>query len=441
MGYLSRAFEKRASADIIGLSPGDPALAAFWGGPSTASVQDVSSDTALRVSTVFACVNRISQTLAMLPLLTMHDLPGGGHEIAKSHRLYKQLRYQSNRWQTAYDFRLMMQAHVLLRGNGYARIVSAPGRGINELVPMHPDRVWPFVITPNGVTYYMYDNSPPPPPGSKLFFQYFPINANMEILLQSEVFHVTGLSTNGIVGINPIKKLREAIGLAMATEEHGARVFSNGAQISKAFRHPNKLSKDAYDRLKSSLGSEFQGVRNSNKTIILEEGMDISTLSMTSEDAQFLETRAFQVEDIARIFSVPLVLIGHSGDKASTYASAEQFVASFITHTMQPHFVSWEQAIQRDLFYPSEMGIYRAAFNVDEMLRGDMAGRAAYYTARFGVASISPDEIRAKEGESPIADGSGTKHYIMSNMIPLEMAGINAVPKAKHPGAIDGQSA
>lgn len=424
MGLLSPMRKESRAGSTAPLSPADPALADMFTVVNSASGQNVTADTALRISTVYACVNRISKTVAMLPLNVMKKLPGGGKEIATSHRLYRQINARPNRWQTSYDWRLMTQGHILLRGNGYSRLVSTPGRGLNELIPLHPDRVWPFIITPNGVTYYMYDNSPVPPAGSKLFYQYFPINANTEILTDEEVFHIKGYSVNGIVGMNVVKLMRESIGLSMATEEHGSRLFSNGAQISKIFTHPTKMSDTVYKRMKEQLGKEFSGVSNAHKTMILEEAMKVENISMTMEDAQFLKTRNFQVEDIASFLDVPLILINRSSDKNQTFASAEQIVSLFITHQMTPHFVCWEQQLSRDLLYPSEINDgYYFDFDLRAMMRGDTASRATYLKQRFTMASMSPDDIRVYEGESPTGTEEGKKYYLQSGMMPANMAG------------------
>ena len=424
MALLSPLYESRASLAISGAKPGDPALADVFAARGTASGQSVTSDSAMRVSAVYACVTVLSQTLAMLPKYVKVARADGGRDLLPSHRLYKQIHNKPNRWQTSFEYFEMMEGHRLLRGNAYARIVRNTGRGLNELVPMHPDRVYPYITTPNGQTIFLYDTSPPPPAGSTLYYQYFPMHGEVETLMASEVHHVKGYSSNGIIGMNPITRAaREAVGLAMATEEHGARLFSNGAQISKAFKHPGKLSDAAYDRLKGSLKSEYGGVGNAHKTIILEEGMDIASLSMTSENAQFLETRKFQVEDIARIFNVPLVLIGH-GDKAPTYASAEQFFMSFKVHTMNPIVRRWEEAMERDLLWPIEIGNVTIDIDMDSMMRGDAVARSTYLQKRFQMASMSPDDIRRYEGENPTGTDSGESLYIMSNMIPLSQAGL-----------------
>ena len=428
MGLLSPIFEKRTSGDSLngstGIHPKDPALVGLWGGGSnSASGQSVNSDTAMRVSAVYACVTVLSQTLAMLPKHVRKLRTDGGKDILPTHRLYKQIHNKPNRWQSSFEFFEMMEGHRLLRGNSYAQIVAYPGRGINELVPMHPDRVWPFVITPAGATYFMYDNSPCPPPGSKLYYQYFPLNANTEVLLAEEVLHIRGFSTNGIVGMNPIAKAaREAVGLAMAAEESGSKFFANGMQTTKYFKHPAKLSDPTYQRLKKELNEKFSGSHNAGVTPILEEGLEIAELGMNMVDAQFLEIRKFQIEDIARIFNVPLILIG-AGDKAATYASSEQFFLSFKVHTLQPNVTRWEEAMQRDLLYPSEMNEIEIDFDMDSLMRGDAAARSTYLRNRFNTASISPNGIKVYEGENPADDEGSNSLYIQGAMIPLNMAG------------------
>jgi HK97 family phage portal protein len=424
MALLAPLAEYRASSSpSVSLSSGDPALVGMFGGSASNSAQIVNADTALAISTVFACVTRKAKTLAMIPLEVQQNLPNGGQQAAPYHRLYWQLRYKPNRWQTSYDYRLMIHGHVQLRGNGYSRIISSPGRGINELIPLHPDRVWPFIVTPSGVIQFMYDTSPPPPAGSKLFYQHFPINGENEIFPEKDILHIRGFSSNGIVGMGVIKKLmRESIGLAMATEEHGARLFSNGAQISKVFKHPGSLSDPAYDRLKKELDNNFNGVSNAHKTIILEDGMTVEGISLTNRESQFIEARKFQAEDICSFLDVPMILINRSGDKNQTFASAQEIIAMFINHQMYPDFVNWEQVLNKDLLYESEKREYEFKFDFDALLRADQKGRGEYLLKRFQTGSMSPDEIRVYEGEIPTGTPEGKKYYLQSGMMPIDMA-------------------
>ncbi len=426
MGLLSifqRVGEFRDLSSSTALHPQDPALADLWGGGSVSrSAQSVTPDSALTVSTVMACVSRKAKTIAMLPLNVMRRREDGGHEVAKKHRIQNLISSRPNRWQTSYSWRLLSQLHVMLRGNAYSLLISTPGKGMSEIIPLDPDRIWPFVVTTGGASYYLSDSSPCPPPGSKLFYQYCPMNGTPEIYLSEEVLHIRGISSNGIMGKNVIKLMRESVGLAMATEEQGARLFSNGAQIGKVFTHPAKMSDQVYDRMRDQI-SKFSGVSNSSKTMILEEGMGIASTTMTMEDAQFLTTRQFQVEDLASFLDVPLVLINRSGDKNQTFASAEQIISMFVTHQMNPEFTNYEQEMGRTLLYPSEQGEYYIEFDVDGIMRGDSAARANFYKSLFGTASITIDEIRAKEHMSPLPNGEGKKVYILNQMIPLEEAG------------------
>jgi HK97 family phage portal protein len=424
-------FEARSN---ISLTAGDPAISDFFGTRPTASGQNVTADTAMRTSAVFACITILSQTLAMLPKHVKGLRPDGGMNILTNHRLYKLIHNRPNRWQSAFEFFEMLEGHRLGRGNAYARIVYNPGRQQNELIPMHPDYVWPFIITPSGITYYLYDNSPAPPAGSVLWYQYYSQYGETEILSAEEVLHVRGYSTNGIVGLGVIKRvMRETVGLAMAAEEHGARMFSNGAQIPMVVKHPGKLKDDAFKRLKAELrpGGEYAGSAEAGKTMLLEDGMTIEKIGMTADESQFIETRKFQIEDIARFFNVPLILIG-AGDKAATFASAEQFFMSFKVHTMLPTVCRWEGATERDLLYPSEIGSTTIDFDLDSMMRGDAATRATYLLARFNMASITPDEIRAYENENPTDTEEGKKLYLMSGMMPASLAG----QKPLAPGAV-----
>ena len=434
MGLLSVVrTEKRTDSlnGSTGIHPRDPALADLWGGRNSASGQNVTSDTALRISTVFACVTVLSQTLAMLPKLVRQRRDDGGHDILWNHRLFELFANSPSRWQDDFEWTQVMEGHRNLRGNAYAKIVPTPGRGLNELVMMHPDRVWPFVITPNQTTYFMYDFSPPPAAGSKLYYQHFPLDGETEILTADEVLHLKGYSVNGIVGINPIRQAagREAVGLAMAAQEQSSRLFSNGAKMQAAVKYPGKVDDITYNRMKKDMTERLSSSDSQNwfRPFFLEEGMDIVKLSMSSVDAQLLEITKFSVEDIARMFNVPLALIGH-GDKAPTYKSIEQFFLSFKSHTMQPNIARWEKGLKRQLLYTSEKKV-EFYYDIDAMLRADVISRSTYLKNRFGMASITPDEVRVYEGENRSGQKGADKLYVLQQMIPLEKAGMEMTSK------------
>lgn len=422
MGLLSSFIEMRSRVSES-YHPKDPALSDLFALRGNYSGQHVTPDTALRTSAVYCCVTVLSETLASFPKHIKKIREDGGKDIAQSHRCYKLLHNRPNRWQSSFEFFEMMEGHRLLRGNAYGEIVFHPGMQTNEIIPMHPDTVFPFVVTKEGTIIYLQDNSPPPPTGSKLWYHHFPQDGQSRILDASDVLHVRAYSINGIVGIGAIKwAAYQAVGIAMATEEHGARLFSNGAQISKVLTHPNKLSPQAKANLKESFQENYGGVGNAHKTMVLEEGMDIAKIGMTSEESQFLETRKFQVEDIFRIFKVPLML-GASGDKAPTFASAEQFMTLFRVNTMTPNVCRWESALERDLLFPSEVGKLVVDMDMDSLMRGDVAARASYLKSRFETASITPDEIRVYEGQNPTGTEEGKRYYLQSGMMPANMAG------------------
>lgn len=430
MGLLAQAIERRSTVKL-GLN--DPALVElFGGGRNNASGQNVTPDTALRTSAVYCCVTVLAETLAAMPKNVKCEREDGGKDIVKKHRCHKLIRHRPNRWQSSFEWFEMMEGHRLLRGNGYSKIIFHPGMKQNELIPMHPDTVWPFIITAAGSAIYLSDTSPCPPAGSTLWYQHLSSDGSSEILSADEVLHVRGYSINGIIGLSPIRwAAYQAVGIAMATEEHGARLFTNGAQLGNVLTHPQKISDDAQSRLKKSFDDKYSGVSNAHKTLLLEEGMNVAKIGMTAEESQFLETRKFQVEDIFRIYKVPLML-GASGDKAPTFASAEQFLTLFKAVTMHSNVCRWEQAMDRDLLYPSEVGQYCIDIDMDSLVRGDIVARATYLKNRFEMASLSPDDIRLREGENPTGTEEGKQFYLQSGMLPAKMAGQKPLaPKGK----------
>jgi len=431
VGIFQFTSELRSSVKL-GLN--DPALIELFGGGRVNNAgQNVTPDTALRTSAVYCCVTVLAGTLAAMPKNVKREREDGGKDIIKNHRCHRLIRHRPNRWQSSFEWFEMMEGHRLLRGNAYSKIIFHPGLKQNELIPMHPDSVSPFIITPSGIALYLNDTSPCPPAGSTLWYEHTSSDGKSEVLSADEVLHVRGYSINGIIGLSPIRwAAYQAVGIAMATEEHGARLFSNGAQISKVFKHPGKLGQVAHERLKDQLntGGEYAGVSNAHKSLLLEEGMDITKIGMTAEESQFLDTRKFQVEDIFRIYKVPLML-GAAGDKAPTFASAEQFLTLFKAITMHENVSRWEQAMDRDLLYSSETGQYCIDIDMDSLVRGDVVARATYLKHRFDMASISPDGVRLYEGENPTGTEEGKQYYLQSGMVPAKMAGVKPPPVKK----------
>lgn len=353
----------------------------------TTSGIEVTPETALRFSAIFACVKVIGETLASLPLITYKRLQGRGKERADSHPLYSLLKTKPNRIMTSFEFREMLTTHVLLRGNGYAQIIRNRAGNPIELWPLHPTRVLPRL------------NSE----GNKVY-EYRLANGQTAILAQEDVLHVKGLGDSGLTGLSPIAYSREAIGMALAAENFGGKFFANGGVPSAVleFKDGSSLSPEAFERLKQDWDRTYGGGKAAGKTVILESGLSFKPISVAAEDAQYIETRKFQVEEIARIYRVPLHMVG-SLDKA-TFSNIEQQSLDFVQYCMLPWLRRWEEALVRDLLGGDDRQFF-AEFLVDALLRGDFKSRYEGYAIARNWGVLSANDIREKENMNPIPEG------------------------------------
>lgn len=382
MSIVDRLIETRS---ISRANPKDPVLAEWFGGRSNTSAGvSVTPDSALRMSAVFACVRILSSTVASLPLHIYQYMDNGGRRRAKDHSLYDLLHNLPNKWQTSYEWRQLQAVHLLLRGNAYSYIV--PGRrAVDQLIPLHPDRVTPFKA-PDGTVAYEYVQD----------------NGERKVLLGQEVHHLRGISLDGITGISPIEFNRETLGMTLAAEQFGASYFGNGTVIGGVLEHPNRLGDEAYARLKKSWADRHQGPQDAHKPAILEEGMKWVPLGVPPDQAQFLETRKFQISEIARIFGVPPHMLADVDKSTSWGSGIEEQGIGFVRYVLRPWLILWEQAISRDLLSETDRRDYYAEFNVDALLRGDSAARAEYYKAGINDGWLTRNEVRIKENENPI---------------------------------------
>lgn len=355
-------------------------------GPRSAAGRVVTPDTAMQVAAVFSCVNLLARTLAMLPLTIRKWETNGDTSDAPQNPLWGVLRSRPNDWQTSYDFRSMMMGHLCLRGNAYAEILAGRRGAVDQLIPLHPDRV---AVRRNAEGTLLYNVSE--------------INGRVRTLVADEVFHIRGLSSDGVLGLSPITQMREAVGLALATEEHGARLFSNGARPGGILKMTGKLSPQAKRDLKSDWEEMQGGLGNSHRVAVLTEGMEWEQIGLSNNDAQFLASRNFQIEEIARIFQVPLFMLGVT-EKSTTWGSGiEQLLIGFVIYTLMPWIVAWEQAISRDLIVAPD--VYFPKFNLNALLRGDSATRAAFYKTMVGLHAMTPNEVREREDMNKIEGG------------------------------------
>ena len=399
MGILSGLLGGAGPADSW--APDDDRWYGPLSEPSATGVR-VSPETAMRVTAVYRCVQILAATLASLPLLIYRRLPGGGKDRASDHPLYDVLHRRPNGWQTSFEFRQMLMTHLCLRGNAYAEILPGERGFADRLEPLHPDRVVPELVTSGRLRYRITDR-----------------DGSVRQLTQDEVMHLRGLSTDGYVGLGPVAVAREAVGLSLATEEHGARLFSNAARPSGVLETDKALSEEAVLRLRKQWETVNAGLANAGKTVVLEQGLKWHQVSLSAEDAQFLETRRYQVEEIARLFGVPPHMIGATDKTTSWGTGIEQQTIGFVTFTMRPWLVSWEQAIARDLILRPET--YFAEFSLEGLLRGDSAARAAFYQSAIINGWMSPNEVRDLEGRN--ARSGGDAFWQPANMVAVERPG------------------
>ena len=289
-----------------------------------------------------------------------------------------------NDLQTAFEYTEMSIAHQCLRGNHYSFIERTRDGKILHLIPIHPDRVTVKAKegSAQGVEYHVKDEK-----------------GKTEVFSQEDIWHEKGLSSDGYEGISPIAMAKDAIQLAVEAELHGIAYYKNGARVSGYFEHPGKLSDKAKSNLRESAKDHMQG-DNKFGIGVLEGGMKWHQISLSQEDSQYLETRNFQVEEIARLFRVPAILIGHP-DKSATYASAEQFMLSFVIHTIRPWLVRREQSINKYLLSESDRLKYFAKHKIEGLLRGDTKSRYEGYSKAIASRWMNPNEVRALEDMNP----------------------------------------
>lgn len=391
MGLLAGLFEKRATAGgSFHVSQSPPGWIDRWSSWGTAAGVSVNESNALQVAAVYACVRVLAETLASLPLPLYRRGAGGQKTRAPDHYLYSLLHDAPNPELTSFEFRETMQGHLGLWGNAYSEIeIDGAGRA-RALWPLRPDKM--SVSRQNGALTYEYRLPKPDASGR-----------TVAILPAERVLHIRGLGFDGIRGYSPIELTQQAIGLAMATEEFGARFFGNGARPGVVLAHPGHLSDEAYDRLKESWEQRHQGLSSAHRVAILEEGITLTEVGIPPEAAQFLATRKFQVAEIARIFRVPPHMIQDL--ERATFSNIEHQSIDFVVHTIRPWLVRWEQAINMRLLLAAERRQYFAEFLVDGLLRGDTASRYSAYAVGRQNGWLSANDIRQMENMNGIPGG------------------------------------
>ena len=388
-------------------TPGS-AYSFFLGG--TTSGKAVTERTAMQMTAVYSCVRVLAEAVAGLPLHLYRVRDDGGKEKALDHPLYRLLHDEPNPEMSSFVFR---ETHLLLWGNAYAQIIR---NGKNEIVALYP--LMPNKMTvdrdANGQLYYSYDR------GSDEAIR---DDRSTVILHPSDVLHIPGLGFDGLVGYSPIAMAKNAIGMAIACEEYGAKFFANGAAPGGVLEHPGTL-KDP-QRIRESWQAAFGGSSNSNKVAVLEEGLKYTPIAISPEQAQFLETRKFQINEIARIFRVPPHMVGDL--EKSSFSNIEQQSLEFVKYTLDPWVIRWEQSITRALLSHEEKSRYFVKFNLEGLLRGDYQSRMNGYAIGRQNGGMSANDIRELENLDRIpAEVGGDLYLVNGNMLPLKDAGVFA---------------
>ena len=376
----------------------------FWYEPiSRYQDDDVTPGTALGQTPVWAAVNVIAGTLGSLPLLLYKEIPNGGKERDRDNPLYTMLRWQPNSYQTAVEFIEMGQGHLCLRGNFFARLETNQLGDLIGMVPLHPDKV-KLELVNGGTVEYHYDEAP----------------GKVRVFSSEEILHVKGLSSDGLIGYSPITVGAGAIALAASAEKYGSRFFHNSATPSGILTHPGKLRPEARSNIKKSWRSAH-GSEKQHSVALLEEGLSWTALSVSPDEAQFLETRKYQAEEIARLYNVPphlLMLLDRS-----TFSNVTEQNRSFATNCIRPWAIRWEQAIRKSILERFTPDGTFVEFELDDLLRPDTMARAQANQILLQNGALSINEWRTKENLNPIEDEAGDQHWMPMNVAPVSDAG------------------
>lgn len=367
----------------------------------TTSGKPVNERTAMQTTAVYACVRILAEAIASLPLHVYEYQDDGGKKLVHDHPLYYLLHDEPNPEMTSFVFRETLMSHLLIWGNAYAQIIRDGAGRVLGLYPLLPDKM-DVQRDDRGNIYYVYSRNSDENP---MFKEYGNIKLKAE-----DVLHIPGLGFDGLIGYSPIAMAKNAVGMTLACEEYGASFFANGANPGGVLEHPGVLKDPS--KVRESWNSVYRGVNNAHKIAVLEEGMKYQQIGIPPEEAQFLETRKFQINEIARLYRIPPHMVGDL-DKSS-FSNIEQQSLEFVKYTLDPWVIRWEQSLQRSLLLPGEKGKYFIKLNVDGLLRGDYQSRMNGYAVGRQNGWFSANDIREMENMNPIPDEEGGNLYLVN---------------------------
>ena len=367
----------------------------------TASGVSVSPETSLQCVAVLACVRVLAESLASLPMNVYRRLPGGGKEIAEDQHLHEVLCHQPNSWMTGFEFRELMQSWLLLWGNAYAYIKGGRQGGVSELIPLHPSRMECKRLTNGKLRYYYTEPTTP-----------FQPQVQVTEYRQDEIFALRWLSSDGVTGFVPTTLSRDAIGLARATELHSGAFFGNNGMPGTYIETDQPHKPEVLARFKEQWNDAHQGPMNSFKTVVMPFGFHRKQIEQRNDTSMLVETRRYQVEEVARCYRVPPHLVGDLSNVR--FSTVEQSAIDFVTFSLIPWCRRWESACRRDLVVEDKQ--YFVQFDTNALMAGDYAARSQFIREMANLGALDVDEIRAQIGYNPLPDGMGKKRFIQVNM-------------------------
>lgn len=394
MGFLARAVAERKS-EMTSLD----LFREIFGGRVSVAGKEVNAKTALQVSTVVGCVRAIGEGIAQVPLKLVQESAGGKKRKATEHPLYNVLATRPNPWQTSFEFRETLAWHVVLCGNSFS-FKNVVGGTVRELIPFEPGQVR---VTRTD--------------DRRLAYEVTLENGKTQVFPAEAIWHVRGPSWNTWMGLEAVQLAREAIGLAMATEEQHARMHKNGVRASGVYSVDGTLTPKQFEDLRNWIEKEMGGIENAGRPMVLDRAAKWLNTSMTGIDAQHLETRKHQIEEICRFFRVMPIMVGYS-DKATTYASSEQMFIAHLIHTLAPWYQRLEQSIDANLLTEKERQAgYYSQFVEEGLLRGSTKDTKDVLLGYVNGGLMKPNEARAKLDMDPDEDPASDRLRIPANIV------------------------
>lgn len=389
-GLRPRAAVQSADGGVVIRTPDQLDRYLREGADGSAAGVAVTPESAMRVGAVYGCVRVLAGAVATLPLTVKRRVSAAVREDVDDHPVSVLLRRRPNGWMRPAEFKRMGMVHLLLRGNFYCLKVRNFRGQVAELWPLNPDRVTPVQAADKQVSY-----------------RYARPDGGFLVLPAADVWHLRGMTVDGIVGLSVLSAAREAIGLSLAIGRHGATFFKNGTHVGSVITYPEVLGTEGQESLRASLEA-YRGAENAHKTLILEEGAALAKLSMSQIDAQFVESLGATRTEICMFFGVPPHMIGDTSKATSWGSGIEQQGRGFVAYTLEDWLSGWEEAADVDLLV--EPDLY-ALFNRAALVRGDIKTRWAAHVQGLQWGVLSPDEVRAMEDMNPRPDGAGGVFY------------------------------